>query len=137
MPRQSGGCDVGLLLGDEGMAGGREAVAIVEDVTAHLGELLGAVGVERFALLVGGPCRPLLVEQPLVIATPRQLSGVVEHPLVERSRSRGAAAPHQCQVAGYPSTSTAQRAPGASASRRSAVTSAASSASASATYAAS
>ena len=89
MPRQSGGCDVGLLLGDEGMAGGREAVAIVEDVTAHLGELLGAVGVERFALLVGGPCRPLLIEQPLVIATPRQLSGVVEHPLVEGGRWTG------------------------------------------------
>ena len=38
MPRESCGCDVGLLLGDEGMAGGREAEVIVEDVAAHLGE---------------------------------------------------------------------------------------------------
>ena len=54
-------------LGDERRAGGGEAVAVVEDVAAHLGELPDAVGLERLAPLVGRPRCRLRVEQAALV----------------------------------------------------------------------
>src|SRR6478735_2870542 len=83
-----GGCRGGLLLGDEGVAGGGEAVAVVEDVPAHLRQLLDPVGHERLAAFVLG-ATGLLAGEPLAMARAGEPAGVVEHSHVELVGSAG------------------------------------------------
>ena len=92
----AGGCRRRLALGDEGLPGVGEATAVVEDVAAHLGELLGPVGIERLARLVGAAGGPFALEQLPVIDPPRESHGLVQDGALELRRGAWA------QVVGKP-----------------------------------
>ena len=56
-----------MLLCHEAVARGGEAVLVLEDVVAHLGQLLVAVGAQRFALFVGCSAIALVRKEALIV----------------------------------------------------------------------
>ena len=74
--RHSAGRGWGGELVEERLARGGEAVAVVEDVRAHLGQLLATIDVQRLALFVGGAAVAFGVEQDGVVVGGREAVGL-------------------------------------------------------------
>ena len=73
----------GSLLGDEGVTCRGEAVAVVEDVAAHLRQLLDAVGLQGAAQLIGGQRLSLGIEQLGIVGAASEPGGIGHHSSVE------------------------------------------------------